>query len=87
MTWETRYDEERLGQLLEMLRPAPEGWVEAAQVLPAARSRIDEIVARAEADATFRQAVLDNLEAAIAQAGFDPAPPLVEALRRRFSPF
>ena len=87
MTWGTRYDEERLGQLLAMLRPAPEGWIEAAQVLPGARSRIDEIVARAEADASFRDAVLENLEAAIAQAGFEPAPPLVEALRRRFSSF
>ena len=87
MTWERRYDEERLGQLLSTLRPAPEGWVEAAKVLPAARSRIDEIVARAEADLSFRRAVLEDLEAALAEAGCQPAPPLVEALRRRFSSF
>ena len=85
MTWDTRYDEERLGQLLALLPPAPEGWVEAAQVLPAARRRIDEIVSRAEADAAYRAGVLGDLEAAIAEAGFTPAPPLVEALRRRFS--
>jgi hypothetical protein len=83
MTWETRYDEERLGQLLAMLRPAPEGWVEAAQVLPAARSRIDEIATRAAANSAFRASVLADLEAALAQAGCEPAPPLVEALRRR----
>jgi hypothetical protein len=85
MTWETRYDEERLGQLLALLPPAPEGWVEAAQVLPAGRRRIDDIVSRAEADAAYRKAVLTNLEAALADAGCVPAPPLVEALRRRFS--
>jgi hypothetical protein len=85
MTWETRYDEERLGELLAMLRPVPEGWVEAAQLLPGARSRIDEIVTRAESDAAFRAAVLADLEAALARAGCEPAPPLVEALRRRFS--
>ena len=31
MTWEMRYDEERLAQLLAKLPPAPEGWVEAAK--------------------------------------------------------
>jgi hypothetical protein len=85
MTFETRYDEERLGSLLAMLRPTPEGCVEAAQVLPGARLRIDEIVARAEADAAFRATVLADLEAALAHAGCEPAPPLVDALRRRFS--
>jgi hypothetical protein len=85
MTSDTRYDEERLGHLLALLPPAPEGWVEAAQVLPAARRRIDEIVSRAQADTAYRAGVLRDLEAAIAEAGFTPAPPLVEALRRRFS--
>ena len=85
MTWEGTYDVERLGQLLAVLRPAPEGWVRAAQELPSARSRIDEIVARAEADLAFRTAIIDDLEAALAQAGYEPAPLLVEVLRRRFS--
>jgi hypothetical protein len=86
MTWEGRYDEERLGRLLTMLRPAPEGWVRAAQELPSVRSRIDEIVALAEADSAFKQAILNDLEAAIADAGYEPAPLLVEALRKRLSP-
>jgi hypothetical protein len=85
MTWEMRYDEERLGHLLALLCPAPEGWVEAAQVLPAARRRIDEIVARAESDAAFQAALLEDLEATLAGAGYEPAAPLVEALRKRFS--
>jgi hypothetical protein len=87
MTWEIGYDEERLGQLLAVLPPAPEGWVEAAKVLPGARSRIDEIVARAEAEPSFRKAVLEDLEAALAQAGCEPVAPLIQALRRRFPSF
>ena len=71
MTETTRYDEERLAELLKMLPPAPEGWVKAAQELPQARREIDEIVARAEADAEFRAAVIADLEAALAQAGYD----------------
>jgi hypothetical protein len=31
------YDEQQLGRLIGMLPPAPEGWVRAAQELPAAR--------------------------------------------------
>ena len=42
------YDEERIGRLLRLLPPAPEGWVRAAQELPAARAMLDELVARAE---------------------------------------
>jgi hypothetical protein len=87
MTLEMRYDEERLAELLTLLPPAPEGWVEAAKVLPGARTRIDEIVARAQTEPSFREAVLEDLEAALARAGCEPAPPLVEALRRRFSSF
>ena len=84
-----RYDEERLGELLGLLRPAPEGWVLAAQELPTARQRLDErldeIIALAEADALFREALLADLESAVIAAGYEPAPPLVEALRKRFA--
>ncbi len=45
------YDEERIARLLKALPPAPEGWVRAAQELPRSRRELDEIVARAEADA------------------------------------
>jgi len=46
----TAYDEHRLAELIKALPPAPEAWVEAAQELPLARGRLDDIVARAEAD-------------------------------------
>jgi RNA polymerase sigma factor (sigma-70 family) len=79
------YDEDRLAELIAALPPAPEGWVRAAQELPLARKSLDEIVARAEADAAFRQALIANLESALAQAGYEPERPLVEELRRRYS--
>jgi hypothetical protein len=86
MTTKNReYDEERLGLLLAALPPAPTGWVQAAQELPSARGELDEIVARAEADRAFREALIADLEAALAQEGYEPAPSVLEKLRRRYS--
>ena len=76
-------DEERLGELLRLLRPAPRGWVEAAQQLPQARRELDALVARAEQDATFRAAVVADLESALRLAGIEPRPVVVEHLRSR----
>jgi hypothetical protein len=84
MTRATGYDEERLSLLLRMLPPAPAGWVQAAAELPAARRALDEIVARAEADAEFRRALVADLEAALAQEGYEPVRPLLDELRKRF---
>ncbi len=80
----TTYDEERLGELLRLLPPAPTGWVEAAQELPRARADLDALIARAEQDAAFRQALVDDLEDALRVAGVEPRPVVVEHLRRRF---
>ena len=71
MTQNPSYDEERIADLLAALPPAPEGWVQAAQELPAARRDMDEIVARAEADQRFREAAIADLEAALAAEGYD----------------
>jgi hypothetical protein len=76
------YDEERLGALLRMLGPAPAAWVHAAQELPAARRSLDEIVARAEADAAFRTALIADLEAALGHEGFDPGERTIAELRK-----
>ena len=81
----TGYDEERIAELLRLLPPAPEGWVQAAQELPGARAEIDEIVARAEADAAFRASVLADLEAALEAEGIAPTPSVVAALRVRLA--
>jgi hypothetical protein len=79
------YTEERIGSLLRLLPPAPEGWVRAAQELPAARATFDEIVARAEADLEFRQALIADLERALEDAGYEPGERTVVELRRLYS--
>jgi hypothetical protein len=79
------FNEDRLAELIAALPPAPEAWVRAAQELPLARTEIDEIVARAEADAEFRTALIADLEATLAQEGYEPARLPVEELRRRFA--
>ena len=78
------YDHDTLGKLIAALPPPPDGWVRAAQELPAARRGIDDIVDRAVADLAYRERVVANLESALAEAGIEPSPPLVEELRERF---
>ena len=80
------YDEERLGELLRLLPEVPEGWVRAAQELPAARAALETLVARAEADAAERERIVADLEAALAAEGVDPSSPLLAELRARISP-
>lgn len=81
----TAYQAERIAELIWALPPAPAGWVRAAQQLPRARRELDEIVARAEADARFRAALDADLESTLAQAGYEPAPALLDAVRTRLS--
>jgi hypothetical protein len=76
------FDEEQLGRLLRLLPPAPDGWVLAAQELPAARAMLDELVARAEQDAAFRLQLQADLERAVAAAGYEPSPYVVSRLRQ-----
>jgi hypothetical protein len=77
------YDEERLGVLLRILRPAPTGWVQAAQELPTARRALDEIVSRAEADLAFRAALVADLEQALAAEGYEPDRLFLSEIRAR----
>jgi hypothetical protein len=77
------YDEERLGVLLRLLRPAPTGWVRAAQELPGARRTFDDIVARAEADSAFRAALIADLERALAADGYESDGRFLAELRER----
>jgi hypothetical protein len=78
------FDEERLARLIRALPPAPVGWVRAAQELPLARAGLDEIVARAEADADFRARLVTDLEAALEAEGYERDPALIEMLKVRF---
>jgi regulator of protease activity HflC (stomatin/prohibitin superfamily) len=80
----TVLDEERLARLIRALPPAPEAWLKAAQELPLARAELDEILARAEADAEYRARLVADLEAALVADGYEPTPALVQMLRARF---
>ena len=68
----TGHEEERLGELLAAVRPAPAGGVAAAKALPAARRAIAALEGGTGAD----------LEARLRAAGFEPDEALVEAVRR-----
>jgi len=82
MTPNRPYDEERLAELLRALPPAPQGWVEAAQELPRVPRELDGIVARAEADAEFRKALIADLEEALKAEGYEPDLMPLDELRR-----
>ena len=79
---ENPWNEERLGFLIGLLRPAPQGWVEAASQL---RLVLDDLVERAQADAAFRATLIADLEAALAREGVEPTPRLVRQLQTRLS--
>jgi hypothetical protein len=83
MTPNVPYDETRLAELLRALPPAPEGWVQAAQELPRVRRELDDIVARAVADAQFRLALIEDLEATLRAEGYEPRVIPLDELRRR----
>jgi hypothetical protein len=83
MTPVPAYDEERLGELLSSLPPAPEAWVKAAQNLPIARKGVDEIVERAEEDEEYRRRVIEDPKAALEEAEVVAHVDAIEILRRR----
>jgi hypothetical protein len=75
-------DEEQLGRLLGTLPPAPQGWVAAAAELPRARRALADIEG-ALAGEEARRAETARLEQALADAGYEPTPELVRAVRRQ----
>ncbi len=83
MSANSPWNEERLAELLALLRLPPLGWVEAAAQLPALRAVLDDLVARAERDAQFRAALVADLEAALAREGVEPTRRLLDELRSR----
>ena len=78
-------DEESLAWLLGVLPPAPPAWAEAAAALPQMRRDADRIIALAEVDQAFRAAVMADLEAALREAGYEPDPRLLAAVRARIT--
>jgi ferric-dicitrate binding protein FerR (iron transport regulator) len=75
------HDEEHIAALLRSLPPAPPGWVAAASELPIARRALAEIETWL-ADHPEHAAQTAALEAALEQAGFEPTPGLLDAVRR-----
>ena len=80
------YNEETLAVLLRTLPAAPDAWVKAAQEIPLARRGLDDIVARAEADRAFREALIADLESTLEGAGYDHDPALADAVREHLTP-
>jgi hypothetical protein len=76
-------DTEELGRLIAALPPAPTGWVRAAQELPRVRRGLDDLIARAEADAELRSRLIADLESTLAEAGIEPTRHIVEDVRVR----
>lgn len=76
------YDEQKLGELLSALPPAPEAWVKAAQELPLMRQGLDEIVERAAADEAYRRRVIEDPRAALEEADVVAHAENVEILRK-----
>ncbi|MGH3001152.1 MAG: hypothetical protein ACRDM1_00515 [Gaiellaceae bacterium] len=81
----TTIDIEKLAHQLAALPPAPAGWVEAAQELPAMRAGLDELLARAERDAELRERLVADLESALAESGLSPTPRLLAEARTRLT--
>lgn len=75
--------EERIAELLRALPAPPQGLVEAAKELPAARSELETIMDRIERDERFRERALADLEEALRVAGVEPTPVVVALLRQR----
>jgi hypothetical protein len=78
-----RYDEEKLGEILSELPPAPESWVNAAHDIPLAQRKLEEIVERADADDDYRRRVIADPEAALEEADVVAHSETIEILRRR----
>jgi hypothetical protein len=79
----TTYDHEQLAQLLAALPPAPVGLVTAAQELPQVRKSLDDLLARAEADADVRRLLVADLESTLSQSGIRPTPRILDEVRAR----
>lgn len=83
MTNVPAFDEEKLGELLSALPPAPVAWVRSAQEIPNTRRRLERIVERADADEDFRRRAIENPEAALEEFDVVAHSEIVEILRRR----
>lgn len=80
-------DIEQLGRLIAALPPVPLGWADAAKQLPKVRRELDDLLARAEADAELRARLLADLESTLTDAGIEPTRRIVADVRDRLRAF
>ena len=64
-----RYDDERLGRLIALLRAAPQAWVKRAQRIPVAEAGVEELARKLEADPIFRRSFDEDPVGATRAAG------------------
>lgn len=81
----TDFSEETLAELIAMLGPAPDGWVQGAIELPRARRAIDELITTAQEDREAHRAIVADLESALRGQGVEPRRQLLEQLQVRLS--
>jgi hypothetical protein len=81
----TDFDSHQIAEHIARLRPAPRGWVQAAQELPAASRAVDTLVARAQLSEEERAAIVRNLEESLHSEGVEPRSDLVRELRDRLA--
>jgi hypothetical protein len=77
------YDEERIGEILSALPPAPEAWVGAAREIPLREQEIDPIVERADTDEEYRRRVIEDPAGALEEADVIAHIDTIEILKRR----
>jgi len=65
----TEISVERIAELVALLPPAPQAWVEVAQSLPALQSDLGPLLAEWQADREARAAVLADIEQALRAEG------------------
>jgi hypothetical protein len=80
-------DIEQLARLLAALPPAPQGWVTAAQQLPNVGAELAALMDRAANDAELRSKLVENLEAALDDAGIAPTRRVVAEARAQLRAF
>ncbi len=77
----TDYPDQRLAELIAALQPPPEDCVRRAQRIPAEHPVVRDVLQRAETDAAFRTALVEDVEAALERAGFARDRDTIDAIR------
>lgn len=75
------HDDERIAQLLSMLKPAPEAWVERAARIPRVQRDLEDVQRRLEEDALLRAAFQAHGDRALREAGVIVNAEVLEFLR------